>query len=56
MAEEVLKAGADNGTAYVTPFVKLKVTEDTVDPVVAGIICILSDPRYPAAVPKTAIA
>ena len=37
-------------------FVSLTVTEDTDDPVVAGILVILSDPRYPGAVPLTAIA
>lgn len=37
-------------------FVALKVTEDTNDPVVAGCIAILSEPRYGGAVPVTAIA
>ncbi len=37
-------------------FVSLTVTEDTDDPIVGGIICILSDPRYPSDVPTTAIA
>lgn len=38
------------------PFVAIKVTESTNDPVVGGIILILSDPRYLQAVPVTAIA
>lgn len=37
-------------------FVALTVTESTNDPVVAGILAILSEPRYPQAVPVTAIA
>lgn len=37
------------------PFVALKVTEDTNDPVVAGCL-ILLEPRYPQAVPLTAIS
>lgn len=37
-------------------FVALKVTESSNDPVVAGVIAILSDARYPQAVPVTAIA
>jgi hypothetical protein len=37
-------------------FVGLKVTEVTNDPVVAGVIAILSDARYPQAVPVQAIA
>lgn len=41
-------AGAD--------FVALKVTEDTNDPIVAGILAILSEPRYPQETPRTAIA
>jgi hypothetical protein len=44
--------GVDPGN----PFVALKVTEDTNDPVVAGIIVILSDPRYGTQVPDSAIA
>lgn len=38
------------------PFVALKVTESSNDPIVAGILALLSDPRYPQAVPVTAIA
>ena len=38
------------------PFVALTVTEDTDDPIVAGILAILSGPRYPQEVPVTAIA
>lgn len=37
-------------------FVALKVTEVTNDPIVAGILIILSHPRYPQAVPVTAIS
>lgn len=37
-------------------FVACKVTEDSNDPIVAGILAILSDPRYPQPVPVTAIA
>lgn len=44
--------GADAGN----PFVAVKVTEVTDDPVVAGVICILSDPRYGTSTPQTAIA
>jgi len=44
--------GADAGN----PFVALKSVESTNDPVVAGVICILSEPRYPGLVPVTAIA
>ena len=43
--------GADPGN----PFVALKVTEDTNDPIVAGVLIILAEPRYPQAVPVTAI-
>lgn len=49
-AEDV--EGADPGN----PFVALKVTEDTNDPIVAGIICILSSPRHGVGTPVTAIA
>jgi hypothetical protein len=38
------------------PFVALKVTEDTNDPVVAGVVAILSEPRYGTGTPVTAIA
>ncbi len=38
------------------PFVAIKVTESSNDPIVAGIILLLSDPRYQQAVPVTAIA
>lgn len=38
------------------PFVALKVTEVTNDPVVAGVLIILGSPRYPQSVPLTAIA
>jgi hypothetical protein len=38
------------------PFVALKVTEDTNDPIVASVICILSEPRYGVGTPVTAIA
>jgi hypothetical protein len=55
-ADEVLTAGLTNSTEYSTPFVQLTVTEDTDDPVVAGILCILSGPRYPQDVPVSAIA
>lgn len=44
--------GVDPGN----PFVALKVTEDTNDPVVAGVIAILSDPRHGTGTPVTAIA
>jgi len=44
--------GVDPGN----PFIALKVTEDTNDPIVAGIICILSEPRYGTGTPVTAIA
>jgi hypothetical protein len=37
-------------------FVALRVTEDTNDPIVASAIAILSEPRYPQAVPVQAIA
>lgn len=37
-------------------FVSLRVTESSNDPIDAGIIAILSDPRYPQAVPVQAIA
>jgi len=50
MVEEVEAAAAGKG------FVALKVTEVTNDPVPAGVIVILSDPRYPQSVPVTAIA
>lgn len=49
-AEDV--EGADPGN----PFVALKVTEDSNDPVVAGVICILSSPRHGVGTPLTAIA
>jgi len=44
--------GADPGN----PWVALKVTEDTNDPVVAASLCFLSDPRYPVSTPVSAIA
>lgn len=44
--------GADAGN----PFVALKVTEDSNDPIVAGIIAILSEPRYGTGTPQTAIS
>ena len=37
-------------------FVALLVTEDTNDPIVAGVTIFLLDPRYPGAVPISAIA
>lgn len=37
-------------------FVALKVTEGTNDPIVASVNAILSEPRYPQAIPVTAIA
>lgn len=37
-------------------FVALKVTEVTNDPIDAGVIVVLSDPRFPQNVPQTAIA
>jgi hypothetical protein len=37
-------------------FIELTVTESSDDPVVAGILCILTEPRMPQAVPLTAIA
>lgn len=37
-------------------FVSLTVTEDTNDPIVASVLIILSDPRYPQAVPVSAIS
>lgn len=49
-AEEVSAGLAD------ADFVALKVTEATNDPIVAGIITILSDPRFPQAQPVSAIA
>jgi hypothetical protein len=49
-AEEIAAAytGAD--------FAALLVTEVTNDPIIAGVVCFLLDPRYPGAVPVTAIA
>ena len=44
--------GADAGN----PWVALKVLEVTNDPIVAGVICILSDPRHGVGIPLTAIA
>lgn len=38
------------------PFVACKVLEVTNDPIDAGVLVILSEPRYPQAVPVTAIA
>lgn len=38
------------------PFVELVITEVTNDPIPASVSAILSDPRYPGAVPVTAIA
>lgn len=38
------------------PFVACRVTESSNDPIDATIIAILSDPRYPQAIPVTAIA
>lgn len=43
--------GADPGN----PWVALKVTEDTNDPIVASVICILSEPRHGTGTPLTAI-
>lgn len=37
-------------------FVAVKVAESSNDPIVAAIYCILSEPRYPQAIPVTAIA
>lgn len=37
-------------------FVALKVTEVTNDPVVAGVLIFLGEPRYPQSIPLTAIA
>ena len=49
---------ADDACAQIDgkPFVALKVTESSNDPIVAGVLAVLSDPRYPQAVPLTAIA
>ena len=44
--------GADPGN----PFVALKVTEDSNDPIDASVLVILSDPRHPVGTPLTAIA
>lgn len=49
-AESVSGQDPDNS------FIALKVTEDTNDPIVAGIICILSEPRHGTGTPLTAIA
>ena len=49
-AADVEGADPDN------PWLALKVTEVTDDPVVAGCIIILSDPRHPVGTPVTAIA
>lgn len=49
-AEDV--SAADPGNE----FVSLTVTEDTNDPIVAGIVTILSEPRYPLNTPISAIA
>lgn len=38
------------------PFVELTVTENSNDPVVAGVLVLLSDARYPQAIPVSAIA
>ena len=38
------------------PFVELTVTEVTNDPILATVNAILSDPRYPGPIPRTAIA
>ena len=38
------------------PFVALKVAEVTNDPIVAGVLVLLSEPRHPGRVPLTAIA
>jgi len=54
----VVEVTADmiEATAAGKLFVALKVTEVTNDPCPAGVIAILSDPRYPQSVPVTAIA
>lgn len=54
----IVEVTADEAEAAVagSDFVSLTVTEDTDDPIVAGIVCILSEPRYPTDVPVTAIA
>lgn len=49
-AEDVEAVDAGN------PFVALKVTEVTNDPIVAGVLIILDEPRYPQSIPLTAIA
>lgn len=50
LAEEVEAADPGN------PFIALKVTESTDDPIVAGVVAILFGARYDQAVPLTAIA
>lgn len=50
LADEVEAAIADK------PFISVKVTEDTNDPIVAGMLIILSEPRYCQDVPLSAIA
>ena len=44
--------GADPGN----PFVALKVTEDSNDPIDASVLVILSEPRHQIGTPLTAIA
>lgn len=56
MYEVEVTAAAVEGADPGNPFVALKVTEDSNDPVVAGVIVILSEPRYGNQVPVTAIA
>jgi len=54
----VIEVTADEVSAALAnaDFIALKVTEGTNDPIVADITFILSEPRYPQAVPLTAIA
>ncbi|MCK4627015.1 MAG: hypothetical protein KAV00_17005 [Phycisphaerae bacterium] len=54
-AEEVIAAGQGDTIPHDADWVRLTHTEDTDDPVLGTVICILSEPRYPGAVPKTAI-
>lgn len=54
-AVDVIAAGQGDATPHDADWVRLTHTEDTDDPVVGTVICILSEPRYPGAVPKTAI-
>lgn len=50
-ADEV---AADGGNGY--QFARLAIAETANKTITAGVICILSDPRYPGDVPQTAIA